>query len=117
MTARARPGGLVIRTAGMAISHERREFATNCQQCQKLTNNPIAHGEAIFGSTNDIQMPGLIDIEARHAAFRVMTGSMRLRAAVAVLSAITEVMDPMMLPFAGTADSCGGIGHGFDKTE
>ena len=101
----------------MAMSHERREFATNCQECQKLTNNPIAHGEAISGSTNNIQMPGLIDIEARHAAFRVRTESLQLRAAVAVLSAITEVMDPMMLPFAGTADARGGIGHGFDQTE
>lgn len=35
MTARARPGGLVISTAGMATSHGRQESATNCQECHQ----------------------------------------------------------------------------------
>lgn len=80
-------------------------------------NNPIAHGEAISRPSNDIQMSSLIDIEARHTSFQIIAGSMWLCGAVAVLSAITEMMDPMVWPFARTTDSCSGIGHGFDQAE
>jgi hypothetical protein len=46
MTASARPGGgLVIRTAGMAMGYCRQEFATNCRECRESheqTNNEFS---------------------------------------------------------------------------
>ena len=58
MTARARPGGLVIRTAGMAISHERQEFAINCRECHQMRIDRNLCFSKLIHQTNRLSAQG-----------------------------------------------------------